>query len=300
MTYILLVILSLLWGLSFLGTKILLEVMLPAEILAVRWTLAFVTFTILILLKVVKVDFKKKPIKLLLIAAAMQPCAYSILETWGVNLTTSSESSIFIAMVPLVVVLQERIFLKKKVSKLVMCAMMISFTGVLITVVFAPGFSTGSKLIGYLALIAAITVGSAYSVYSNKFNKSFSPVEITYALAIAGMIFFNTLSLADGNGFSAYQRMFTDWETAAALVFLGVGCSCVAYLIFNYNLSRLPAAIVAVLQTNAITVVGVVAGIIFGGDPWGLYTVIGLAMAITGICISSTEDMKKSKLEKAK
>ena len=97
MVYFLLALLGLLWGLSFLGTKIALEALAPIEVLAVRWMIAFLLFLLLIAFRVIHVNYRGKPVRYLVIAAALQPCIYALLETWGVKLTTASESSIFIA-----------------------------------------------------------------------------------------------------------------------------------------------------------------------------------------------------------
>ena len=74
-----------------------------------------------------------------------------------------------------------------------------------------------------------------------------------------------------------------------SLIYLGVGCSFGAYLIFNYTLSRLRADLATCIQTNSITVVGVAAGIIWGGDSRGWYTVVGMLMTIAGIIIASRD-----------
>lgn len=287
MVYLLLAVLGLLWGLSFLGTKVALEMLAPIEVLAVRWLIALLMYLLLIIFKIVSVDYRGKPVRYLIIAAALQPCIYALLETWGVKLTTASESSIFIAVIPIMVVVEGWLFLKKKVSRKVVFAIFLSFIGVLTCIVFAPDFSTGSKFLGYFVLLATVVSGAAYTLFSNRISRFFSPVEITFALAIGGAIFFNLLSLAGGNGFYPYRILFSGGETTAALLYLGIGCSCVAYLIFNYSLSRLTAAVAATIQTNSITVVGVVAGILIGKESWGWYTVIGLVLTITGICISS-------------
>ena len=45
--YILFVALALLWGLSFLGTKVALTELTPIEVLAVRWGMSLILFCIL-------------------------------------------------------------------------------------------------------------------------------------------------------------------------------------------------------------------------------------------------------------
>ena len=41
------------------------------------------------------------------------------------------------------------------------------------------------------------------------------------------------------------------------------------------------------MTSSLVTVIGVAAGIFIAGDPGGLYTVIGLAMTVVGVWLSS-------------
>lgn len=72
------------------------------------------------------------------------------------------------------------------------------------------------------------------------------------------------------------------------VLFLGICCSCLSYLIFNYVLGKLPATIGTNLVANSVTAVGVLSGCLFAGDPFGWYTVVGVALTITGVCLAST------------
>ena len=287
--YILFVALALLWGLSFLGTKVALTELTPIEVLAVRWGMSLILFCILSGTGIITVNYRGKNIKLLSVAVMIQPCIYSIMETWGINLTTSSESSIIIAVIPLMVVLESLLFLKEKISRRTCIGIFTGFSGVVTAIIISPEFSTGGKPAGYLCLIGAVTVGALYTIISNRLGKEFSAMETTFALAAAGGVFFNLLSLLQGNGLHPYRVFFAGGTSTWALLYLGIGCSFTAYLIFNYILSRLKAELASCIQTNSITVVGVAAGIIWGGDSWGWYTVAGMLMTIAGIIIASRD-----------
>ena len=289
--YTLFMALALLWGLSFLGTKLALEALNPVELLAVRWAMSLVLFCLLIGVRIIKVSYSGKNVKLLIAAVLVQPCAYAILEAVGIDMTTSSESSIFIAVIPLMVVLESFIFLRQKVSLRTGIGIVVGFAGVVTSIIFSPEFSTGGKISGYLCLIGAVTVGALYTLISNRLGGEFSTMETSFGLAIAGGIFFNLLSLLQGNGAHPYRVFFAGGQTMWALIYLGVGCSFAAYIIFNYTLSRLKAELASCIQTNSITVVGVIAGIVFGGDSWGWYTILGMGMTIAGIFIAS-KDLK--------
>ncbi|MFQ9892013.1 MAG: DMT family transporter [Emergencia sp.] len=280
------------WGLSFLGTTVTLKKLDVIQLLAARWTVSALIFLFLALFGILKVRFRGKNIKLVLLTGLLQPCIYSIFETMGIKLTTTSESSIFIATIPLAVLLIGSIFLGHKNSRRTICAIIMAFTGVVVCVVFSPEFSLGGKGLGYLCLLGAILSGALYSYCSSKASAEFNTIEVTFSISILGAIFFNGINFAMGYGFSGYKICFSDGGTLAGVLFLGIFCSCLCYLIFNFVLGKLPTAIGSNVVANSTTAVGVISGCFLGGDPFGWYTVAGLALTITGICISSLGDSR--------
>lgn len=289
MIYISFIVLSFLWGTSFIAIKVALTAVKPIELLALRWLISFFLFLFLIISGRVKVSYRDKPISKLILLVAFQPCLYALFETIGVDLTTSSESSIFIGVIPLIVALEGWIFFKKKISKKLIFAMTIAFIGLTVSVVMAPNFSSGGKWHGYAALLIAVAAGGMYSLIGSMLTKHFSFIEITFAMALGGAFFFNLISFVNGNGLTPYAYLLHRDSAALSILYLGVGCSFCAYLLYNYTLSKLNAAVASSLQTNLITVVGVVSGIVLGGDVWGWYTILGLTLTIIGIYIASTD-----------
>lgn len=285
--YVMFAATALLWGFSFLSTKIALEKLEVMELLAVRWTISAVLFGLLILFRFIKVNFKGRSKKYLILGAFVQPCLYAIFETWGIDFTTSSISSIFIAIIPLAVVVLNAAIFKAKVSRKTTFAIILAFSGVLVSVILAPDFAVGGRVLGYACLLGAILTGGLYSIIANKVGQEYSTIEFTCFMAVMASVWFNVLSLMQGNGFGGYAAAFSGMETIFSVLMLGIGCSFGAYLMFNYTLSRLPAELASCIQANSTTAIGVIAGIALGGDNWGWYTILGLAMTITGVVISS-------------
>lgn len=285
--YVMFAATALLWGFSFLSTKIALEKLEVMELLAVRWTISAVLFGLLILFRFIKVNFKGRSKKYLILGAFVQPCLYAIFETWGIDFTTSSTSSIFIAIIPLAVVVLNAAIFKAKVSRKTTFAIILAFSGVLVSVILAPDFAVGGRFIGYACLLGAILTGGLYSIIANKVGQEYSTIEFTCFMAVMASVWFNVLSLMQGNGFGGYAAAFSGMETIFSVLMLGIGCSFGAYLMFNYTLSRLPAELASCIQANSTTAIGVIAGIGLGGENWGWYTILGLAMTITGVVISS-------------
>ncbi len=291
--YALVPLCALMWGMSYLGTSVTLEHISVMELLALRWMIAALFFCILIALRVVKVSYKGKNVKGVLLVGILQPCIYAIFETLGIKYTTTSESSIFIATIPLMVLIIGSVLLKKRNSRRTIFAIFLAFAGVIVCVAFSPGFSLGGKGLGYLFLLGAVVSGAFYTYCSSDASKDFDAIEITFIMSVMGAVFFNAVSLAMGNGLRGYVLCFTDMKVLAGVLFLGICCSCFSYLIFNFVLSKLPTAIGTNLVTNSVTAVGVLSGCLFAGDPFGWYTVAGVALTITGVCISSKESAEK-------
>ena len=291
-SYFMFAVVALIWGLSFLFTKIALKELNPYEVLALRWGITMAAFIILIVLRVIKVNYKGKNLKILFLIVLFQPCLYSILECIGIDLTTASESSIMIAAIPIMVVVENALILRKKTGRKSMLGVIIGFSGVVCCIAFGPAASTGSALLGYLALFLAVTLGGGYCIATDHASKSFSAIEITTAMCVGGGIFYTVLSFIMGNGLHPYRVLLAGGETAMSILFLGLGCGLICYFLYNYNLGKLSATIASTIQTNAINIVGVISGIMIMKDPWGLYTIVGLILMIAGIIICAGDEVK--------
>ncbi len=295
-SYAMFIFVALVWGLSFLVTKEALSELSTTEVLAVRWGMSAVLFIILAVTRLVKVNYKGKNLKGLILLVLCQPCTYAIMECIGVDRTTATESSIMIAAVPIIVVIESMIFLKKLPGKMATLGVLIGFSGVVLCIIPGATDSTNSQLIGYLCLIIAITVGAGYNIGTGLLSSEFSVLEISCAMSVGGGIFFTILSLLVGNGAHPYKVFFAGGAVTWQLIFLGLGCGVLCYAMYNYNLGKFPSTIASCIQTNSINVVGVLAGIIILNEPWGWYTVVGLLLAMTGIVIcafNSNEGSKK-------
>ena len=84
------------WGVAFISLATLLKVMAPMQLLAARWGITGFLFLILIVCGKVKLNLKgQKNLPFLIMTGLFEPCAYSILEAYGVKLTSASISAIF-------------------------------------------------------------------------------------------------------------------------------------------------------------------------------------------------------------
>src|SRR5665648_1010326 len=142
------------WGVSFIAAKTALDYMEPIQVMAVRMTVAVITFGAFILIGSVKLNFKNKSIKSLLILSIAQPCLYGVFEIWGIDITTASESAIILSMVPIIVTVLSAVFFKERIKFMTAGFVFLSFLGVIFTVM---GDATASgKILGYVILFLGV------------------------------------------------------------------------------------------------------------------------------------------------
>jgi drug/metabolite transporter (DMT)-like permease len=285
--YTLAVLSSIFFGLTFLGAKIALTELDPIQVLACRWAVCLVLYLALIAFGVIKVKLRGKAVKWLVLLAMMQPCISQIFETIGIDMITASESAIMYAMIPMFVSLISIVFMKKKIKGHVAVGMMIAFAGIVVSTVMGEDFAVGGQFLGYIIMIAAVIFASIYTVLSEKLAGDFTATERSFALAVIGFSWFNLIMLGQGKGLEAYSICLQHPEVGLAILFLGAAGSFGAYFMFNYAVSHIPASQTSIINTNLLSLTGVVAGILVQGDAFGWYTVVGMIMIIVGVVIAN-------------
>ncbi|MCX7695928.1 MAG: DMT family transporter [Caloramator sp.] len=277
------VTMSLIFGFSFIFSKAALETLSTFELLFLRFTTATITMSLLILFGVVKVNLKDKNLKPLILVALWQPIIYFIMETKGLQYTTSSEAGVMMAFIPVLVAVLAAFLLDEKPSKLQWLFIVISVAGVLTIVLGGGNLEAGGQLKGIIFLLSAVFSASMFNIYSRRASQNFTPYETTYFMMILGMIVFGILYLIQGimaGNINILSKINT--QVSISIFYLGVLSSVFAFLLVNYSLSKLPASQSSVFA-NLTTVVSVIAGITIRGESFESYKLIGAVMIIIGV-----------------
>ena len=289
-TLVLALIVSMIWGFSFVATDILLDSFEPVQILLLRWSVAAVLYLALVLKGTIRFNFRKNHLRWILLTAIAEPCVYAIFETYGVKFTSPSVSSIFIATIPCMTLITGSVFFHGKVTKRGVLGIVLAFTGVLICTIFPAGMSAGGRPIGYLALIITVISGAVYAHFSAKAGQTYPAMSITAFMAFTAVPWFALLNHTMGYGLSTFSVLFTSPKLIAGVLFLGVFCSAVCYQGYNRILQTTSdPAMANNIVANLVTVFGVIAGILVRHDPFGWYTPVGLVITLIGVAVSSRE-----------
>ncbi|WP_286906215.1 DMT family transporter [Clostridium sp. UBA1652] len=276
---------NIIFGLSFLFTKKALMVSNPITLVAFRFLLAFIIMSLLIVIKVIKVNYKNKPMKWLIVLAIIEPIIYFIFETYGLQRTSSSLGGLMIALIPIVVTILAIYFLNEKPSRKQVLSIILSVSGVVLIILMDGSKNSGNSILGVLFLSVAVFSAAFFNIIARKISKHFTAIEVTYFMMFLGAIFFNIVSVSNhilNGSLSNYFEPLKSSSFVLSILYLGILSSIVAYFLANFTLSKMEASKSAVFA-NISTIVSILAGVIFLKENFHLYHTIGSAMILIGV-----------------
>ncbi len=272
---------QIIFGFSFMFTKIAIGYKDPMIVIADRYLVAFVGLSIAMIFTKTKIKLNKGIWKLLLMSI-FQPLLYFIFETFGIKMTTSTFSSIMISMIPVVSMVCGIFVLKEIPSLMQYIFTAISVIGVVIMTLVGNREGTVTPL-GVILLIGAVLSSVFYNAMSRKISGEFSALERTYAMTLIGMVSFVAISLAQNiESPISIVNGFLEREYTVAILYLAIFSSVIAFLLLNYANTHLPITKTTVFS-NITTVVSVFAGVVFLEEKLTIATFISVIMIIAGV-----------------
>ena len=268
------------FGLSYLFSKVALEIVDPILLLSIRFTVTFLILNLLVATRLLKLNLKGKKLGGPILLGILQPVLYFTLENYGLKYTTTSLTGMLSALAPIFTTMVGALILKEMPNRKQWAYICVSIVGVLM-VSLKPG-SGENTLLGCAILTAAYFAGAFFSILSRTLSKEFSPFELTYIMFAVGFVFFLALAFAQ-NGAQTVGLMMNalgKGEFLVSVLYLGGLSSVGAYLLANYSLAKLPVARSSIFQ-NLGTVVSVLAGVLVMGDS---FTWVSLAAFILILC----------------
>jgi drug/metabolite transporter (DMT)-like permease len=276
---------SSIFGLSFMFSSVALKIVDTFTLLSFRFLLAFAIMSLLVLTKVIKVNYKEKNLKSLFILGLMQPIVYFIFETYGIKNSSSSIAGVMIALIPITVALFSAYFLKEKPTSLQWMFIITSVIGVIFIILMSGNSSGSANFMGVICLLIAVLSATIFNLLSRKLSKEFNPIEITYYMMGLGAITFTLMSIIQHitkGTLSQFFHPLANKSFILSLMYLGILSSIIAFLFINYSLSKLEASKSAILG-NFSTIVSIIAGVVFLKEDFRLFHLIGSALILIGV-----------------
>ena len=281
----------LIWGTTFISTKILLKDFLPIEILFFRFILGL-ALLIIVYPKRLKVTDKKQEITFAC-AGLAGVTLYYLLENIALTYSMASNVGVIISIAPFFTALlahylldgeklKANFFLGFGASMMGIC--LISFNG-----------STTFHLnpIGDLLAVLAAIVWACYSILTRKISAyGYNTIQTTRRVFTYGILFMiPTLFLFD---FSIRLERFQNPVYLFNILFLGFGASALCFVTWNLAV-RLLGAVRTSIYIYLVPVITVATSITILHEEITWIAILGAALALTGLFISEIKFSFKQK-----
>ncbi len=283
------------WGLSFVITKIALESFTPLCLIFLRFSLASIFFAGL-LQKTGWPKLTRTNLKWLFCLSFMQPVLYFCFETFGLQHTSATKTSLIIATIPIVVLVLSSLFLKEKLRLLNVVGILLSLAGVSLLVLsgVAPDNSSGntSSLLGDLLISGAVVSASVYTILTRKLGTMFTSTQITGMQVMIGAALLFPAFLIDAGNMQWHQ---VSTKGISALLILTIFATIGGFLCFNYALTRIPAARAAVFL-NGIPLVTILGAWFILGETLTARQLFGGVIVLVAVVLANHSPRKEKAL----
>ncbi|MDO5302104.1 MAG: DMT family transporter [Tissierellia bacterium] len=279
---------EILYGLSYMVTKAALDAASALALLAWRHVISAVVLALALAVSGRWPRWRGPSLWPAFRVALFSPVLYFVGETYGIARTSSLESGIFLACIPLGAVIASAVLLKERPSRQVAGGMAITLVGALFTVA-AVGLSSTLDLPGYGLLLLSVASYGLYSVAVIEAG-DFSPWELAFWMALGGALAFGPLAVGEallGGGLGELLLLpFVDGPFLAAVLYQGVGCTVVAATLSNVAIGKLGVSRTASF-IGISTVVSIGAGVLVLNERLYPLQGLGAGLIIFGVMLAN-------------
>jgi drug/metabolite transporter (DMT)-like permease len=271
------------WGWTFVATKICLQFLSPAELLAARFVMATPLVWLIVRLRGhrLRIDRKLKPAALM---AAALFLVHFFVQALGLLQTSATNTAWLVAVSPLAMAILASLILREHPGPRTWIGIVVAFAGVLLLVSNGRVAeldwlrSTGD----WLALASAFT-WALYTIATRDLSRTHAPMVVTSAMLVPCTLALSGYVLATSD-----LRVFTtlSTEAALALAFLGFVGMGLAQWFWLEGVARLGAAQAGVflyvepLATTALAVP-------YLNEPFGTMGAVGGVLVLLGVFYAS-------------
>ena len=275
------------WGATFVSTKVLLRHFTPEEILFLRFLMGLIA---LWLYKPAKMKMKEKSHYFYFIGASFTGLfLYYLCENIALGYGDASLIGVIVSSAPIFSGILSAILLKEKLSKNFFVGFAFAMVGLFL--LSWTSETTGVQILGItLAFIGAIS-WAFYSILIRKITffgyTSFEITKYTFLFAVIMM-----LPVAACSGFRV-QAVFTmNLTTFLNLVFLGLIASALCFVTWSFAVKQL-GVVKSSVYIYLSPVVTVILAVIVLGERMNAKEILGTALVLLGLVLSEGQAFRR-------
>lgn len=270
----------LIWSTSFISTKIAYTTFPPITLGAARFVIASGVLGIILFLKKDSTKPTLKDLAIISSSGILGITLYFTMENIGVSLTTASNAALIVASYPAITALLELMIYRIKISGFKILGIFLAMFGVYLVSYTNNSYNGQEQFVGNIILIATGVVWALYNFITRRIVNKYPAITISFYQTVAGTVCFIPLAFI--------ERANWQFPTASSftmLLYLGVLCSVVAFLLYNFGL-RMLAPSTSVSLMNLVPIFGVIFSVLFLHETVCIRQLIGGVIIIAGVLLS--------------
>lgn len=272
---------TVLWGGSFIAMKIAMRGFSPLVVVFGRMALSSLIFALL-WRRLGGFRAGRGDWGALLFMAFCEPCCYFVFEAWALTQTQASQAAMVTSLSPVLIAIAAAVLLKERLGTRTVIGLVVSVAGVVVMSLASEATSEAPHpIFGNFLEFLAMCCATGYIITAKHLARRHRPLYLTAVQSFGGTVFF------------APALLFTPLPgtlpiaPSLAVVFLGIGVTFVAYGLYNYGVSRTPAAQAGAF-INLIPLVACLLSRVFLDEALTLVQWTGGGMALIGVAVSSS------------
>lgn len=270
------------WGTTFISTKVLLTDFKPIEILFFRFVMGFIALMIVYPHRMKGTT--KQQEATLAVAGLCGVCLYYLLENVALTYTMASNVGVIISIAPFFTAIFIHLFMKEeeKLSANFFVGFVVAMIG--ICLISFNGSKMSLNPIGDLLAVVAAIVWACYSVLTRKISTfGYHTIQTTRRIFAYGILFMiPPLFLLD---FRFEMKRFANPVYLGNILFLGLGASALCFVTWNMAVKVL-GAVKTSIYIYLVPVITVVTSTLVLKEKITFMSGVGTVLALLGLFLS--------------
>lgn len=272
---------NIIWGTTFVSTKVLLKDFNPIEILFYRFLIGYL-FLWIVYPKALHI--KNKKLELQFAAAGVTGiCLNYLFENMALLYTGAAIVSVIVSASPFMVGILAYLFLKQKVKKYFIIGFVLAIVGITM-ISFSGVADVELHWLGQLISLGACLMWAVYGLLSEGINQQgFPEILVTRRLFFYGLISVTPLYLLFGDMTSI--SMLAVPVNLGNIIYLGLGACVLAFIMWNFAI-RVLGTVTANVYVYLLPVVTIVVSALFLQEKITLSIIVGTVLTLAGVALS--------------
>jgi drug/metabolite transporter (DMT)-like permease len=272
-----------LWGWTFVATKVVLAELGPVEIFALRLALGLPFLGGVLLLKRVRLRFSRADVTPLL-AGSLVFTLHFLVQIAGLVTTTATNTGWIIAATPLILAVLSFVFLHERIGWNGVAGLTVATTGILILVSRGrPSNLQWLRSTGDWLVLASAHTWALYTVVTRNVVRRRDPLAVTFVILAAAAAFTGLLFVASGD--VARVRELSP-RGVAAILYLAIPGLALGQWFWQEGVARIGATRAGVyLYLEPLATLALAVPLL--GEPFGTSVALGGALVLSGVYLGS-------------